>query len=104
MVKVIYVYEKIKHDRLKKCGWSYRQLKYRIDFKTKKKSYFYEYKGFCQFNSVEQWDNDCYVEQIHIYGYYKHYQTKIENSEYKKDVRNADYEREGWVFSELMKK
>ena len=41
MVKIIYVNEIIHYDKTKVCGWTYKEIKYRVDYKTKKTRLYY---------------------------------------------------------------
>ncbi len=86
MVNIIYVNEEIRYDKTKLCGWAYKEIKYRVDFKTKK-TRFVIYKGYCQ-RDYEQYDDNNFVETIHIYSEYTHFPIKG-NVRYNKDVRKG---------------
>ena len=86
MVKIIYVNEKIHYDKSKVCGWSYREIKYRVDYKTRK-TRFVTYKGYCQ-RDYEQYSDD-FTENIHIYSEYLPFPTK-RGKEYSKDIRKGE--------------
>jgi len=100
MVDVVYVNEKINYDNTKKCGWSYRKIEKRIDYKTIK-TRFITYKGYCQ-NDNRDWNEDTSVEHIHIYGEVRPFAEKIKKAEYCRDVRNVEYlYGKGYQYTEI---
>ncbi len=101
MVKVIYVDEKIHYDKECKCGWSYRKLKIRIDYKTKKTRFFI-YTGYCHFERIDQWDDEEEIEEIYIHAEYYHHSKDIKKARLKKKIRKRYWDK-GWKFSELKK-
>ena len=83
----VFVNEEIRHDKERKCGWAYRKLRKRIDYKTKK-TRFYTYEGYCQWDNRD-YDEDTSVEYISIYRSYRHFKDKKKC--YEKDIRNVEY-------------
>lgn len=64
LVKVIFANEEIKHDKEKLCGWQYKEIKMRIDYKTKP-TIFRKYIGYCQLDFEPYSDN--FKEKMSIY-------------------------------------
>ena len=90
MVEIVYVNEEIRYDKTKLCGWSYRQLKYRVDYKSKKrKTRFVTYKGYCQRDYERYSDN--FVEEISIHAEYTHFPFEKPIARLNRKVR------EGWI-------
>ena len=92
-MKIIYVREKISHNKNRLCGWSSRELEYRVDYKTRK-TRFVTYKGYCQWD-YEQFYGDVgdeFNEEIHIYAEYRHSPTKM-GTKYSRFMRSGS---DGW--------
>ena len=93
MVKIIYVNEIIHYDKTKVCGWTYKEIKYRVDYKTKK-TRFVTYLGYCQ-RDYERW-SDNFTEAILIHSNYTHFPTD-NKLRFKKKVRKGSLTWEGEV-------
>ena len=103
MVRVIYVNEEIHYNKSRLCGWSFKKVKYRVDYKTKK-TRFYTYLGYCQLDNRD-YDEDTSVENISIHGSYLPFPEDKEKSRLTRDVRNVEYVwGEGYKYTELIKK
>jgi len=103
-MKIWDIYEIIIHDKDKKCGWNYREIKYRVDFKTRK-TRFVKYMGYCQWDFKSEYGGDVsddFVERISIHSEYTHFPLRNDN-DYKKKVRSGHYSyKEGkYKFNEV---
>jgi len=100
MVEIVYVNEIIKHDKYHLCGWSYREIKYRVDYKSKKrKTRFVTYKGYCQRDYERYSDN--FEEVLSIYSEYKNFPEEKPRSRLKRVLRKG---RDDWKGNTIWRK
>ena len=96
MVECCYVHEIIHYNKDMVCGWSYREIKYRIDYKNKnRKTKFITYKGYCQYEHESFYDDigDNFEEIMNIYSE-EHSFPKKRGKEYNKIVRKGYFD---WI-------
>ena len=92
MVEIVYVNEIIKHDKTKLCGWSYKEIKYRVDYKSnKRKTRFVTYKGYCHRDYERYSDN--FVETLSIYAEYNGFPDDKPRSRLRRVLRKG---RDDW--------
>ena len=100
MVKVIYIYETIHHEKEKLHGWCYYEINYRVIFKTKvPRGRRVKYVGYCQ-NEYNKYYHDQFTEVMSIHC--EHMPDPIsKDKKYKKKVRKAFYKGGKWVYEKI---
>jgi len=93
MVHIEYIHEVVHHDKEYICGWSYREIKKRIDYKTRE-TIFVKYKGYCQ-KEREDYDDEDFTEEIYITCQVKPFPNDKDSARYSKKIKGKNIYKNG---------